>query len=441
MKKTLATAIMISLTGNVFPVFNIAAIAGLFLLFFAYRDQGSLHPSQYGPHWAKRFLFAAYVFWLLSYVITGAPFSNLLSYDFLRFDGALLIAYLPLLLLTDIRLDPIFIRRTLGLFLTVMSIIALLGLAEFVDNTLVPLGLSRLPEPLQLLHNASLSTDIFQGFFRAHNAAGAIYAMSSCTAFSLLVLARNPSLISWPALWLCANVIGVVLTQSRTAYVAFLATLVCVFLRRGFLMNFVKIGSFVLLPLLYLLLIQPVVTKRTEAVANSEDPNIVLRFYYYGRALEDFVQSPIIGTGFGRFNDDLKIYSGIPHLFYIATGGAVVNDDSHAHNSYLHFLAEGGIVGLTLMLGIWLATLRWLVLVKDSFKQDSFGWMFAHGVQACVVLELFMSLTEHMMGTAVSSLTVFTMVGMLLNLVGWKYRLASLLKAVPVYTLPDQPIA
>jgi len=119
----------------------------------------------------------------------------------------------------------------------------------------------------------------------------------------------------------------------------------------------------------------------------------------------------------------------------------VVNDDSHAHNSYLHFLAEGGIVGLTLMLGIWLATLRWLVLVKDSFKQDSFGWMFAHGVQACVVLELFMSLTEHMMGTAVSSLTVFTMVGMLLNLVGWKYRLASLLKAVPVYTLPDQPIA
>lgn len=428
MKKAATTLMVSSLVGNIVPAFNIVAIFSLLLLFLINRQSQKLSLAEYGPETARKFLLAAYVYWISSYIMTGASLSNLFSFDFLRFDGALLIAYVPLLLVADLQLDPQFIRWSLGLFLTCMSLVALLGLAEFVDGTLTPLGLSRLPEPLQLMHNASLSTDIFHGFFRAHNAAGAIYAMAALLAFSFLVRGKTPSFVSWNTFWFAANVIGLVLTQSRTAYVAFLATaLLMFFRRRDSLKIALKYGLLILLPLLYLLLSQPTVSHRTEEVSDLEDPNIVMRFLYYQRALDDFAQSPIIGTGFGRYNDQLKIYWGVPHILYFATGGSVVNDDKHAHNSYLHFLAEGGVVGLALMLSVWIATFRWVGKQKNIFETGSFGHCFAQGIQACIVLDFFMSFTEHMMGTAVSSLTVLTMVCLLLNLVGWKYRIASLI--------------
>jgi O-antigen ligase len=427
MRKTVTTLMVVSLLGNVFPVFNIVAISSLFPLYLINREARDKSLADYGPVNAKKVLLAAYLYWIASYVITGAPIANFFSFDFLRFDGALLIAYVPLLLVIDLGLDPTFIRRLLGFFLTSMSLVALLGLAEFVDSTVINLGLSGLPEALQLIHDASLSTGIFHGFFRAHNAAGAIYAMAALLAFALLVGSKNASLISWPALWLATNVIGLVLTQSRTAYVAFVAALLFSFLRRSSFKNVLKYGVPIFVPLLASLLIQPAVERRTEAVSNLEDPNIVMRFAYYQRAIDDFTLSPIFGTGFARYNDQLKIYSGIPNFIYFATGGSVENDDLHAHNSYLHFLAEGGIVGLALMLGVWVATFRWVGKQKKIFEPGSFGHCLAHGIQACIVLEFGMSFTEHMMGTAVTSLTILTMVALLLNLVGWKYRIASMI--------------
>jgi O-antigen ligase len=428
MKKAAITLMVISLVGNIFPALNILAISSLFPVSLLNRDSRQMARCGYGPEGAKKWLLAACTFWISSYILAGAPLSNLTSFDFLRFDGALLIAYLPLILVTDLGLDPLFIRRSVGLFLTSMSLVALLGLAEFIDGTLMPVGLSWLPEPLQLLHNASLSSDIFHGFFRAHNAAGAIYSMAALLAFALLAQGKNPSFVSWPAFWVIANVAGLVLTQSRTAYVSFLLTLVLIFLcRRDSLANALKYGCPILLPLLYFLLVQPTVTHRTQAVSDLDDPNVVSRFLYYQRALNDFAQSPIVGTGFGRFNDKLKIYSGVPHVLYFATSGSVVNDDAHAHNSYLHFLAEGGIAGLGLMLGVWIATFRWVRRQEQIFELGTFGYCFAQGIQACIVLEFFMSFTEHMMGTGVSSLTILTMTGLLLNLVGWKHRIASLI--------------
>jgi len=428
MKKTVTTLLMVSLAGNIFPVFNIAAISGLFPMYLVSRDSVEPQRHGYGPNVARKLLLAAYVYWISSYICTGAPTSNLFSFDFLRFDGALLIAYLPLLLVADTRLDPLFIRRVLGLFLNIMSVVALLGLAEFVDSTVSPLGLSQLPESLQLIHNASLSAGIFHGFFRAHNAAGAIYTIAALIGFALLARGKNPSLLSWPAFWFATNVIGIVLTQSRTAYVAFVAALLIMFFRqRRFLKRSIKYAGPILVPLLYLLLVQPAVTHRAQEVSDLEDPNIVTRFIYYQRAIDDFTLSPVVGTGFGRFNDQLKIYSGIPHLVYFATGGASVADDSHAHNSYLHFLAEGGIVGLALMLAVWIATFRWVGRQMHIFEEGSFGHCFALGIRACIVLEFFMSFTEHMMGTAVSALTIFTFGGLFLNLVGWKYRVAAVI--------------
>jgi O-antigen ligase len=439
MKKTATTLLVASLAGNIFPAFNIVAISGLFPIYLLSRDSRAMETSGYGPGGARNYLLAAYVYWISSYILTGAPIGNLFSFDFLRFDGALLIAYLPLLLIADTRLDPAFIRRSVSLFLTIMAIVAMLGLAEFVDSTVVPLGIPRLPASLQMLHNASLSTGIFHGFFRAHNAAGAIYAIAALLSFSLLARGKNPSLLSWPACWFATNIIGLVLTQSRTAYVAFLAALLPMFFwQRQFLKTSLKYACLILLPLLLFLLFQPTVTRRAEGVSDLEDPNIVTRFVYYQRAINDFVQSPIVGAGFGRFNDQLKIYSSVPYVLHFATGGSSVSDDSHAHNSYLHFLAEGGIVGLALMLGVWISAFRWVARQKKIFAEGSFGHCFALGIQSCIVLEFFMSFTEHMMGTAVSSLTIFTLVGLFVNLVGWKYRVAALVASNAIRVEPAE---
>jgi O-antigen ligase len=435
MKKTITTLMVVSLTGNIFPALNILAISSLVPLYFSSRESYALAKVNYGPTFARKCLLVAYAYWLFSYLATGAPLSNLVAFDFVRFDGALFIAYLPLLLLTDFRLDPAFVRQSVGLFLTILSAVSLLGFAEFLDSTVVSLGLSALPEPLQLIHNASLATDIFHGFFRAHNAAGAIYAMATLLAFSFLVLGKNSSLFSWPAFWLVCNFIGLALTQSRTAYISFLITLLFVFFRRSvFLWKSIKFGTLLLVPLLYVLLVQPALNQRTEAVSDLEDPNVVTRFFYYQRALGDFIQSPIVGTGFGRFNDELKVYSGIPYFVYFATSGAVVNDDAHAHNSYLHFLAEGGTLGAGLMLSVWISAFRWVRAKQKLFVENSFGYRLGQALQACIILEFLMSMTEHMMGTAISSLAIFTLLGLFLNLVGWKYRLAS-------YPLPPPALA
>ena len=181
---------------------------------------------------------------------------------------------------------------------------------------------------------------------------------------------KRPSLLSWPAFWLAANVIGLVLTQSRTAYVAFVAATYSVFSSGDEVRQRMPSSTAcpILVPLLSCLLIQPTVTRRTEEVSDLEDPNIIMRFAYYQRAIDDFTLSPIFGTGFARYNDQLKIYSGIPNFIYFATSGSVENDDLHAHNSYLHFLAEGGVVGLALMLGVWIATFRWVGKQKHDLR-------------------------------------------------------------------------
>jgi O-antigen ligase len=252
--------------------------------------------------------------------------------------------------------------------------------------------------------------------------------MATLVAFSLLVLSGRPSLLSARAVWLACRFVGMVLTQSRTAYVAFLITLVLAFfLNRAHRRNALKFGTLILIPLLYFLLVQPALNQRTETVSDLEDPNVVSRLFYYQRALTDFSQSPIVGTGFGRFNDDLKIYSGVPHLLYFATSGLIVNDDAHAHNSYLHFLAEGGIAGAGLMITVWIYVYRWVSRQKRIFASGTFGYSLANALQACILLQFLMSMTEHMMGTAISSLAIFTLLGLFLNLVGWKYRAASLM--------------
>lgn len=413
----------VSLTGNLFPVINVSAILGLLCLYVWNRRavSGDVDTAPLTP---LRFATAAYVFWVFSYMLTGAPLANLFSFDFLRRDGALLIAYLPLFIIADFGFDEKFVKRVLAIFLNLLSAVAVLGALEFADAQGVPLGLSALPDSLQFVHYAQLSEFGFHGLFEAHNAAGAVYALAACISLALLFYSSGrPRFFSWQAFWFASTFTGLALSKSRTAYVAFAGTCAVAFLfdlkrfRRT-----LRVGLVLLLPLLYVWSLQPEVSERALSVNDSDDPNIATRFIRYEIALQDFALSPLIGIGFGRYNDNSLSFSGIENFAYMATGGEVINESSHAHNSYLHFLAEGGVVGLFLMLGIWVTIYRWAKRTRDLFAAGSFGNAMCRAVQGCVVLEFLLSFTEHSMGTAVSSLTILTMVGLLRNLAASEVR-------------------
>ena len=404
-----------SLIGNRFPMVNVAALL-LCVPLYLWGPRSQVKDPQLTPRSTVRWVKAAYAFWLTSYLLTRAPISNLLSFDFLRRDGALLFAYLPLLIVQDYKLDRQFLEKLVRGYLWVMSAIAVFGAVLYLE-ALGNLSISStlLPEDLQVIVFSPLSGFEFHGFFEAHNSTGAIYGLASCVALAMLVFAKKFKLLSAPSFWFAATFLGLMLSKSRTSYVAFLVTATILMFRSR---NFKRVAALVLFliaPVAIFTLMQPEVSQRAEAVTSNDDPNIVERLIYFMRAKEDFVSSPIIGIGFGRFNDEYLGFSGIENVAYVATDGEVVNESNHAHNSYLHFLAEGGLIGFTIMMGIWISAFRWARRIQHRFQYGSFAHSFDLGVQTCILFEFFISFTEHSMGTAVTSLTVFTMFGLLRN--------------------------
>jgi len=95
--------------------------------------------------------------------------------------------------------------------------------------------------------------------------------------------------------------------------------------------------------------------------------NIRMRFLLWQDALAKWGGSPICGLGFGRFNDTITQYDGIENLCQVATAGQknyadqiqFSKDDEilstgNAHNTYFQVLAELGLIGIILLIGLWL---------------------------------------------------------------------------------------
>jgi O-antigen ligase len=429
--------VLISLVGNRLPWLNVMAML-MFLVSYIWFGTDWACERDFVPHSTIRWVKWAYVFWLASYLLTRAPLSNLVSFDFLRRDGALLFAYLPLLVIGNYGLPQAFLQRSVALYLSLISAVGVLGAALYLE-ALSNLSLSSwvLPQDWQIITTSQLAGNEFHGFFEAHNSAGAIYGLASCLSLALLIFTERFRLWSLPSFWFAASFVGLMLSKSRTAYVAFLATSLIMLV--GKMRNWrkvVKVAMFLIAPVVYFALLQPEVSERAGEVTSTDDVNVVERLVYFERAKDDFLASPLIGIGFGRYNDEYLAYSGIRNIFYVATGGEVVNESTHAHNSYLHFLAEGGVLGLVLMMGIWVSAYRWARKMQDRFPLGTFAYAFSIGIQACIIFEFFDSFTEHSMGTAITSLTVFTLFGILRNLAGTGSALDGAIVSVRSFSSP-----
>jgi O-antigen ligase len=125
---------------------------------------------------------------------------------------------------------------------------------------------------------------------------------------------------------------------------------------------------------------------------------------------------------------------------YIATGGEIATGDdvllaNQVHNSYLQFLAEGGLLGLFLMLGVWVATYRWAGRLRRRFEEGSTAGALCESVQAVVLLVFFSSFTGTTMVMATTPLVVFTMVGLLRNVASYECRVQAFKRELAVSRL------
>lgn len=87
----------------------------------------------------------------------------------------------------------------------------------------------------------------------------------------------------------------------------------------------------------------------------DQDLSFLQRFFTWNVALTNFEQRPIIGRGFDSFSDqynlEIEKYNNDPE--YREKFPHTIPTTNNAHNFFLHFLAETGLVGLAAMLWFW----------------------------------------------------------------------------------------
>jgi O-antigen ligase len=294
-------------------------------------------------------------------------------------------------------------------FLIILAAIAVVGAAialnlPHADNLRV-LGV--------VGHEESVGGDMFFGWYEAHNTAGGIYAVASVLA---LLWVQEPKM-GWKERWFrwCvfgACLVGLVITYSRGAYIAFAAGALLVVPLRN-LRRTARIGIFVAVPVLLMTIMGSDFLGRVDTITDPYWGTNAQRLDIWKDALKDFGDSPLIGIGYGRYNDIWEQFEGVKHIVWVAYKGIIVNDDEHAHNSYLHFLAEGGIVGLVLTLLVWRRAWQELVFFESHFPRSHLA-MLLKGARASLVVGLVQSLTEHMIGRGSLVLVLDALIGITL---------------------------
>ena len=344
-------------------------------------------------------------YWLLNYSWSTANLQNLYSFDFLRHDGALLVTYPLFLMLLGWRLKPKLVRGFWVLFVTVLALLAIPGVILSL-NLPHPLFF----EDLDLIgYDYTIGQNMFFGWYEAHNTSGGVYAIAAIFALALL---QEPS--RWKRkmfLWFLflACTIGLLFTYSRGAYLGFMAGALLILPVRK-LGKLMKIALLAVVPTVALVMMTSRVLDRIDTITDPTYHTNAYRLEVWGYAIDAFEVSPLVGIGFGRFNDRMVQFKGIKHLVWVGVNGDIVNNDAHAHNSYLHFLAEGGIIGLALGLYIWWCAWTELSLLAHRLrKTDMYTLCFA--AKACLAVVLMTAMTEHMLGRGSVILVVMGIIG------------------------------
>lgn len=348
---------------------------------------------------------------------------SFVEFDFYRRDGNFFISYLPVFAgcLYTHRFDLNKVLRTFFIFAVLVNLPAY---AYYIAHN-------------GLLAIFTHADDSFGGYFIARNAAGGFFAMLFCLGLAVYSQRRDRLIL---------GLLGACLLMLFSTY------------SRGSLL-----GVVVAIPYLYfgrkrwmLGTLMAVLIAASLAMAyHNTDPNIDYMGYQFSihnadekvanlsiryewlwpRALRYFEQSPIVGMGFGAFDDHIGNVTSYFHLFGAASDITTEHSDSHAHNSYLNFLAETGVVGLSLLLTFYWKLIDWSkegAYAASRFHggENFLGYRFIELSSICL---LVMAATEHRLVSPSNVLILSLVISLLLS--------ARTVRAVAHAPQPEQPRA
>lgn len=395
MRKMTGIMVLLSLLAcitNYVPLsIGVIALLPLALCGVCYHQRGRFSKAQ-------TYLLALF-FWVMASVLIYNA-ASLLEFDFYRKDGNFFISYTVLLVLLflpfGVNIDTHKWTRWLfvGFFL--------LSCAGFL---LMP---GETTEEGKSVHHF---------FFVSHNAAGGFYSIIAAVSLGIYLRTRKRGYLFFTA----AFAFFLYASDSRGSLLAIVAA-------AGYALTGFRKPALVFL---LFLVVQFAVVSQTYpewvrmGKVMSENANFVIwgggqgmtfqragtfidRLYFlWPRALDNMLHSPVVGLGFGSFDDLYYHYiDAIPHMLAVKDGAVVRHSDSHAHNSTFTLLAEIGIVGYALFVLLFSELLKALQALKRYDPAMSYALILAFWT--CV----FSSATEHRITTPSQMVPFFILAAM-----------------------------
>lgn len=316
------------------------------------------------------FLYCVFSLSLISY-------SSLFDFDFYRRDGNIFISLIPLITITFFKFN-FDIQKYISRIIYLLTVVNVFVYYNFVFNG-----------------NLFEISDFYYFGFTSHNASGGFLAILTSLSFVNFIYKKN----YFNFFIFAFNFYTIFESGSRGSYLAFLAGIVLFFL---YSKKFYKTFScFLLLILSVQIFIFSWGYDQHHRYWNQNDfyatetleldfrnaNNISHRIIkVWPWAIDDFLSSPILGTGFSSFNDretDTQEVLPFIKLRFIEKN---IYNSGHAHHSFLHIIAELGLIGFMLIVS----------LIYYLFKSISNLNTFERDILFLPLLVLIlMSLTEH----------------------------------------------
>lgn len=296
------------------------------------------------------------LFWI-SYGLAIGSFPALSDmFGFISTEGRVLVATIPLIGLSGVRLDNTHLRILERVFEWVAVLLIVLLAAHLL----------RLPLPPRPRNGN------FHGFTSSHHASGFV---AGITLIVLLATRRDRTTVRWALI--AGSVAAVVASNSRASMVGLVFAVLFLTFWRMEIGRLLKSVAALAVVVSCLMAFVPRVGTTVESLMDSDfqaqvsvvyqggerqqtstaNANILRRFSNFSTARDAFVSSPLIGIGAWRYDDENLSRSGIEGISAPYVTGKRLHSDSHAHNVYFQFLAETGLIGAGLISILWLGLL------------------------------------------------------------------------------------
>jgi len=374
---------------NRFPYLSIFSILLLLLLSVVHFLKNRVISQQ---HIRINILLFSICFYLIfSYLISKQPIVNLFEYGFIRYDGNFFFSYITFFILAIPFLNY---RKALRIYFQFLFIafvfFAVIGFFEFIN------GMSSFIVRVDDVYVGPM----FVALNNSHNATGSVFSIVSIFAFAFFLESDNKEKIAYGCISILSFV-ALIMTKSRGSLVAFIIGVFFLLVIGSksvlkFLRNILVLAA-IIVPLVFV----TGTFGRIMQIFHIYDLSTLTRFSLWEKAILLFKQSPILGIGFARYNDvpwnfDKVPLTGSPGILSLYTSGNYIFNDTNAHSSYLHFLAETGVVGLILILTFWIFC---LVIIFKAYRRtvDNFSRKVYLSIIGGIVTLFILSITENYM--------------------------------------------